>query len=167
MSGAILENRPGIPHLQVVLKDLFSLEEMEDGIPDEERKKKGPIGDKLVGFHRYRKQWSVLAKVLQCQRIPYGPELVKGDPQISMMLYSSMDTQVLTEEVLFERSFEYEPKSEEHAFEIKWNKLKLEEKGLLVAAQQRILRDKRIPIEEARRRRAEIEEKKRKEEEES
>jgi len=85
-----------IPHLAVVTKDCFQLEEL-------------PTKDEQgnICFGKFLKQWVVLGDVIACQEIEYH---LTVDEHVFALLDVATTQHVLLEEKLWQRSYRFQPK---------------------------------------------------------
>lgn len=147
LANVASQNESQIPHLQVVLKDLFSLEEIT-GVENKE------LGmEAKLAFHKYYKQYKVLKFVLQCQQ---RKRQLKSDDGLADAINQGLCS-ILEEEQLWNLSYEREPKSAAQALELRWAKASDAEKLVIAREQREELDVAFAPIEEARRLRLEKE----------
>lgn len=122
LKEGMIQKLPQVPHLASLLNDLYQLEQIKAPTPPckcAPTKCHCAAGDhdapvlsdqdlaKVIPFHKYMKQWSVLHDLMTCRAKPYSS--FGTDSRVAAALFVS-SSHICTEDQLFELSYRAEPK---------------------------------------------------------
>jgi len=88
---------PKIPHLAVILKDLFGFEELPS------------VDGQVVNWGKFKQQYRTMGHILTSQRHPYWSDGWERNPELELAIHAGT-VNCSSEETLWKRSYQFDPK---------------------------------------------------------